>query len=60
MCFKAMNPSASRSETAYVVTLPRASDAVGCALRDAYARVPLPRDMAMLVARLDAIPYGRG
>ena len=53
MCFKTMAHVASQSATPYVVARPRASDAIGCALRDVYVRQPLPEDMAALLRSLN-------
>lgn len=45
---------------AYVVKRPRATDAVGCALRDAYTgECGIPQDIADLLARLSEHKGGR-
>ncbi len=54
MCSDAMAHSAPRSASPYVVAVPRASDAVGAVLRDAYDRDrSIPDDMASLLQQLN-------
>ena len=53
MCFRRMGQQMPASDTSYVVSRPRASDAIGCALRNAYGEPALPDDMAELLARLN-------
>jgi hypothetical protein len=53
MCFKHMVQPVPQRATPYVVASPRATDAIGCALRGAYVRQPLPDDMLMLVNALN-------
>lgn len=49
------SPTLEKAETAaYQVAAPRASDAIGLALRDAYERdYGLPEDMALMLRRLN-------
>ena len=53
MCFKVMTHPVPQPATPYVVAKPQVSDAVGCALRDAFNGQPMPEDMLKLLARLD-------
>jgi hypothetical protein len=50
--------SAPEAQRGYRVERPRVSDAVGLALRDAYAREPgVPEEMAALLRRLSGYQY---
>lgn len=47
------SPAAQRPDSAYRVKVPRASDAIGLVLRDAYERdLGLPEDMAALLNKI--------
>ncbi len=48
-----MVPAAHNMEASYVVTRPRAGDAVGAALRSAYLDRALPEDMQALLRKLN-------
>jgi hypothetical protein len=53
MCLNIMSRPEPQPEAHYVVTRPRASDAIGCALRDAYDRELPPADMLTLLRQLN-------
>lgn len=54
MCFSRMNCQHTPRTASYVVGTPRASDALGSALRDAYRRdAALPEDLAQLLRQLN-------
>lgn len=55
MCFKHMAQLVPQCATPYVVDRPRAADAIGCALRDAYGRQPLPDDLSALLCALNGV-----
>ena len=58
---KTMTRPSTPSPIATVVPRPRAADAIGAALRDAFGREPrLPDDMMVLLARLNGVGARRG
>ncbi|HET9511349.1 MAG TPA: hypothetical protein VFO80_09385 [Sphingomonas sp.] len=56
MCFSGMVPAQHDTNAPYVVASPRSGDAVGAALRTAFADTRLPEDMLALLRKLNDGP----